>query len=201
VPPPGTSPIPGTVLVQPPPQPLPPPNVTSPTPPEAVAAPPPVQAPPAAPPAVAAPDTPTTTTGVGSAQVLISPPGTTIRVGGGPYTVPLSIAGVSRLSTITLTLTYDPAVLRVRTVQEGSFMRQGGVVVSFVQQAAAGRIDLTLTRSSDAIGASGTGLLAAILFDAVAPGSVMLTLSGAATGPGGTAMGLQFRPVTVTVQQ
>jgi hypothetical protein len=144
---------------------------------------------------------PTTTTGLGSAQVLISPPGTTFRVGGGPYTVPLSIAGVSRLSTITLTMTYDPAVLRVRTVQEGSFMRQGGVAVSFAQQAAAGRIDITLTRSSDAIGASGTGLLAAILFDAVAPGGVTLNLNGSATGPGGTAMGLQFRPVTVTVQQ
>ena len=28
-----------------------------------------------------------------------------------------------------------------------------------------------------------------------------LTMSGAATGPGGTAMGLQFRPVTITIQQ
>ena len=49
-------------------------------------------------------------------------------------------------------------------------------------------------------GASGTGLLAAVLFDAIASGDVQLIVSGSATGPGGTAMGLQFRPVTVTIQ-
>ena len=52
----------------------------------------------------------------------------------------------------------------------------------------------------DSTGASGTGLLAAILFDAVAAGTTTLTTSGAATGPGGAAMGLQFQPVTVIVQ-
>jgi len=56
-------------------------------------------------------------------------------------------------------------------------------------------------RTADATGASGTGVLGALLFDAIAPGAATLTLSGTATGPGGTAMGLQFTPVTVTVQQ
>src|SRR5206468_3300591 len=69
---------------------------------------------------------PTTTPGVGVAQVLITPPGTTFRVGQGPYTVPLSIVNAARLVTLTLTVTYDPSLLRVRTVQEGSFMRSGG---------------------------------------------------------------------------
>ena len=54
--------------------------------------------------------------------------------------------------------------------------------------------------AGDATGASGTGLLGAILVDAVAPGNATLTLSGAGTGPGGTPMGLQFRPVTITIQ-
>ena len=80
-------------------------------------------------------------------------------------------------------------------------MRAGCVNVSFVQQVNAGRIDITISRAADATGASGTGLLAAILFDTVAPGNATLTLSGAATGPGGAAMGLQFRPVTISVQQ
>ena len=88
----------------------------------------------------------------------------------------------------------------VRTVQEGSFMRSGGVTVSFAQQVDGGRIDITLTRASDATGASGTGLLAAVLFDAVGAGNVTLSMAGTATGPGGTPMGLQFRPVALTVQ-
>jgi general secretion pathway protein D len=132
--------------------------------------------------------------------VLISPPGTVFRVGQGPYTVPLTIVNAARLTTLTLTLTYDSAVLRVRTVQEGSFMRSGGATATFTQQIAPGRVDVTITRSSDATGASGTGLLAAIVLDAIAPGTATLSLNGTGTGPGNTAMGLQFRPVTIAVQ-
>jgi hypothetical protein len=143
---------------------------------------------------------PTTSPGAGGAQVIISPPGPTFRVGGGPYTVPLSITDAQRISTVTLTLIYDPTKLRVRSVQEGSFMRAGGVNVSFAQQVSGNRIDITLSRAADATGASGTGVLAAVLFDAIAPGPVTLTLSGTATGLGGTPMALRFTPVTVTVQ-
>jgi hypothetical protein len=133
--------------------------------------------------------------------VLISPPGTAFRVGQGPYTVPLSIVGAARLSIVTLTLVFDPAILRARAVQEGSFMRAGGANATFTQVVSGGRIDVTITRAADSVGASGTGLLAAVVFDAIAPGSATLTLSGTGTGPGGTPMGLQFRPVTITVQQ
>jgi general secretion pathway protein D len=204
--PPGTTPVPGTVVV---PQPTPtipaappPPPAPAGQPAPAVGQPAPAAAPPAPPspePAAAGPVT--TTPGVGAAQVILSTPSTTFRVGAGPYTVPISISNVSRLSTISITITYDPAFLRVRTVQEGSFMRSGGVNASFTQQVAPGRIDITITRPGDVTGASGTGLLAAVLFDAIAPGMSTLSMSGAGTGPGGTSMGLQFRPVTITVQQ
>jgi hypothetical protein len=143
----------------------------------------------------------TTSAGLGQAQIIVSPSGTTFRVGGGPYVVPISISGASRISTITLTIIFDATKLRVRTVQEGSFMRAGGVSVTFGQQVNGNRIDITLARAADATGASGTGLLAAVLFDAIAPGAAPITSSGTATGPGGTPMGLRFTPVTVTVQQ
>jgi hypothetical protein len=214
-PPPGATPVPGLVVVPAQPQPAQPnapggqpgqqPQPQSPPPPpdgaaaNPPAAPAPAPQPPAAPPAaVLEPAAPTGV--VGTAQVLISPPGTTFRVGQGPYTVPLSIVNVSRLSTITLTVTYDPALLRVRSVQEGSLMRSGAATTTFTPQISAGRVDITITRSADATGATGTGLLAAIVFDAVAPGSATIGMSGSGLGPGGTPMGLQFRPVTVTVQ-
>jgi hypothetical protein len=198
-PPAGTSPIPGLVAVPSPtptptptPSPVPPPNVTTllPEPPAPTPTPTPTPAPAAT----------ITSPGVGSAQVILSPPSTDFRVGGGPYTVPISVVGATRLSTITLTLTFDPSKLRVRMVQEGSFMRTGGVAATFNQQVNGGRIDITISRGADSTGANGTGVLAAVLFDAIAPGSVALTTSGAGTGPGGTTMGLQFRPVTITVQ-
>ena len=60
------------------------------------------------------------------ARITLSPP-SEMRVGSGPYTVPISIAGASRMSTLTLSITYNPALVRVRNVQEGTFMRQGGI--------------------------------------------------------------------------
>jgi len=201
--PPGSSPVPGTVPAPSPVAPTPPvaqPPVT----PEATppATPPPAQPPapaePAQPPAPAA--VPTASPGIGGAQVIISPPGTTFQVGGGPYTVPLSVIDAQRLSTVTLTLIYDATRLRVRAVLEGSFLRAGGVSVAFANQVNGNRIDITLARGADATGASGTGVLASVLFDAIAPGPVTMTLSGMATGPGGAAMGLRFTPVTITVQ-
>lgn len=137
-----------------------------------------------------------------AAQVLVTPPGPELRMGGGPYTVPISIAGASRLSTVSLTVTYNPAVLRVETVQEGSFMRQGGLSVTFTQQvdAGSGRVDMTITRGGDATGASGTGLLAAVLFAPVAPGSATLAVSGVATSPEGSAVDVAFVPAAVTVR-
>lgn len=202
-PPPGSTPVPGTVLVPIPA--APPATLPAPVPPPAQAPPPNGQPSPqaAVPPASAgAPPAsdPITTSGLGQAVVSATPPSTPMQVGGGPYTIPVSISNVSRLSTITVTVTFDPAVLRVRTVQEGGFLRSGGVAAVFTQQVSPGRVDMTITRSADATGASGTGLLGAILFDAVSPGITNLSLSGSATGPGGTPMGLQFRPATVTIR-
>jgi hypothetical protein len=132
--------------------------------------------------------------------VLVTPPATPFRVGGGPYNVPISITNASRLSGITLALTYDPALLRPRTVTEGGFMRSGGYNATFNSQIGSGRVDIVIIRAADSTGATGTGLLGAVMFDAIAPGTSTLAVSGTATGPGGTAMGLQFRPVTVTIQ-
>jgi type II secretory pathway component GspD/PulD (secretin) len=139
----------------------------------------------------------------GSGQVLLSPPGQDFRVDGGPYTVPVSVTSASMLSSVSLTITYNPAALRVRTVQEGSFMRSGGVTATFTQQVdpASGRIDIAIVRASDATGVAGTGLLAAVLFDAVGGGPANLSVTGAGTGPRGTGVPLQFAPVpAVTVR-
>jgi hypothetical protein len=112
------------------------------------------------------------------------------------------IGGATGISTMSLTVRYNPAVLRVRGVQEGSFMRQGGLSSGFAQQvdSANGRIDITFTRPGDTTGATGGNLVAAVLFDPVAAGSATLTISGVAAGPTGAAVTLQFAPAAVTVR-
>jgi hypothetical protein len=161
------------------------------TPPGASAAAPPAAAPGAA---GAIPPPPPT-------QVIITAP-REMRVASGPSTVPLSVNNASRLSLMTLTVTYNPNILRVRNVQEGTFMRQGGVTATFTPKidAVAGRVDIAITRSGDQSGASGTGLLAALLVDGVGTGTSTISVTGVASTPEGTPVALEFTPVTVNVR-
>ncbi len=163
-----------------------------------MAPPPPAAVQPASPAAQVAPAVP----GPGVAQVLLTTPGTEFRLGGGPYTVPISVSGASRLSVVSISITFNPAVVRVRAVQEGSFLRQGGVAVTFTQQVdgASGRIDISMTRTGDSVGASGSGLLAALLLEPVAAGSAALVPSGVATNPQGAPVPLTMSPVTLVVR-
>ena len=204
--PPGSSPIPGLT---------PAPAANPPAPAAAAPAPAAPPAPPVEQPAVAAP-TPANppagaaTAPAGTAQavppatparVSLSPP-SEMRVGSGPYTIPISIAAATRVSTLTLSITYNPALIRIRTVQEGTFMRQGGMSPAFSSQVdeKSGRVDIVVTRPGDKTGASAAGLLAALLVEPVAAGTGALGLSGSATVPGGGAAALQFLPAGITVR-
>ena len=137
-----------------------------------------------------------------TAQVSVTPPAGEVRVGAGPYLVPVYVSGISRASTVTVTVNYNPSILRMRTVQEGSFLRQGAVNVVFTPNTdpATGRVDLTFVRTGDAVGASGSGLLAALQFDAIAAGNSPLTVSGVSTNPTGGTIPLQFVPGAVIVR-
>ncbi len=165
----------------------------------------PAPAPPADPQAqrdLTAPQQATTTSLSPTAQISVTPPAGDVRVGAGPYLVPIYVSGISRASMVTVTLTFNPSILRMRTVQEGSFLRQAGANVVFTPNTdqAIGRIDLTFVRTGDAVGASGSGLLAAIQFDAVASGSSPLTVSGVAADPTGGTIPIQFVPGSVIVR-
>lgn len=145
---------------------------------------------------------PMTTTLAPPAQISATAPAGEVRVAAGPYMVPIYVSGVSRASTVTLTVTYNPAVLRMRTVNEGSFLRQGGMNVVFTPNtdAGIGRIDLAFVRTGDKVGASGSGLLAALQFDAVGAGTSQLTLSGVVANPTGAMIPVQFVPASVIVR-
>ena len=194
--PPGSSPIPGTTA---PPAPAAPPQPATapPVEPPAVIVPTPTQ-PPQTAPTPAAPAVPASGP---PARITLSPP-SEMRVGSGPYTVPISVAGANRLSTLTVSITFNPALLRIRNVQEGTFMRQGGITPAFNSNIdeKGGRIDIVVTRPGDQTGASTSGLLAAILVEPIAAGTGTLALTGSGTIPGGAQAALQFVAAGVTIR-
>jgi len=136
------------------------------------------------------------------AQVILTTPGTEFQVGGGPYSVPLRITNVSQLGTITMTVTYDPKLLRASQVNQGSFMQGGGVTPTFAPKidAATGRIDIVISRGADRTGATGTGLLAAVVFDAIAPGQTKIAVTATALTATGQSIAVQTQGSTVTIK-
>ena len=108
--------------------------------------------------------------------------------------MPVSITNASRLSTLTLTITFNPRAARAqragRHVHAPGRRRRRRSRSRSTRPA--GRIDIAITRPGDQAGASGTGLLAALLFDAVGPGSSTFR-SAASEHAGG-------RPVAAAVQ-
>ena len=136
-----------------------------------------------------------------STQIVITPSTTDMRAGTSGYAIPVQVVNAARLSSVSLTMTYNPAALRVRSIQQGSFMSTAGTAVAFTQNSETpGRIDIVLMRTGDVTGAAGSGLLASVLFDAIAAGPANVTITGTATIPGGGALPLQFGgvpPMTV----
>jgi type II secretory pathway component GspD/PulD (secretin) len=135
--------------------------------------------------------------GAPGAQIIVTPPAADFLVGGGPYTVGISAANAVGLSSVALTMTFNPSALRVRAVQEGSFMRVGGASATFTQQvdAGTGRIDIVIVRNADSTGVAGGGLLAGVLFDAVGSGPANLNVTGTAGSTSGASAPLQVMPV------
>jgi general secretion pathway protein D len=138
----------------------------------------------------------------GTRIALVAPSGgAALPAGGGPFTVPIQIADASDVATIALSITYDPAVVTTPTVTQGSFMMQGGVMVTFVPSVSTpGRIDIALSRPTARRGATGSGLLAAIAFKAGSAGATDLVVSGVANTTSGQAIPLQFAPAHIAVR-
>ncbi len=136
------------------------------------------------------------------ARVLIQLPETSLQVGGPPYTLPLRIEGVSQLGSATVTITYDPKVLKATSVSPGPFIQQGGVQPTFLPKIdeVAGRIDIAIARPVSSPGAAGDGWLAGLVFQAVAPGTARLNVTAVAKTPTGQDIPLQVSPATVVVK-
>ncbi len=149
--------------------------------------------------APAAPLSPAPTT---PARVVVTPPGAEWQMGGQPYNVPLTVSNASGLSSLTLTVTYNPAVVRATMVNEGNLMRADGSTTAFVPRIdpSTGRIDLAITRPGDKVGATGGGLLASIVFEAIGPGQSQIAVAGVGMNAAGQQVPLQLVPATITVK-
>ncbi|MGE5837951.1 MAG: cohesin domain-containing protein [Acidobacteriota bacterium] len=148
------------------------------------------------------PVTPGVETPPSQGRVVVAAPSAAFQVGA-PYTVPITIENVSQaIGIVSLTVTYDPAVLRAVNVSQGAHMQQGGVTTSFVPKidAAAGRVEIAIARPFERPGASGSGVIAGISFEAVKAGTSAIGITGVLTTTTGQKVDVQMVAASVTVK-
>lgn len=127
---------------------------------------------------------PQASTGVPSFS--FDPPAVTQKAGT-TFAVNVVLSGVQNAHSVPVQIGYDPKVLQVVNVSNGSFLSQDGQAVAVVHRDddAEGVLQVTATRPPGATGVSGQGTVVTLTFMAKAPGQSFLTIAkGGARDPG-----------------
>jgi general secretion pathway protein D len=133
---------------------------------------------------------------------LFDPP--TIQVKkGDTFPVNLLISGAQNVYSVPVQLNYNPNLLQLVNVSNGSFLSQDGQIVTLVhrEDESLGQSQITVSRPSGAGGVSGQGTVATITFVAKASGQTPLTITrGGARDPGLQPITVNGAQASVTVQ-
>ena len=133
---------------------------------------------------------------LGSAIVSFDPP-TIDQPAGSTFTVNVNLAGGQNVSSVPVQITYNPRVLQVLNVSNGTLLAQDGQAPSLVNRddSMTGILTLTAERPPQSPGISGDGSVFTITFQARAPGQSTLSINRAgiktATGQTTAASGAQ----------
>jgi general secretion pathway protein D len=149
----------------------------------------------------AQPPTPNQATG-GAPAFLFDPP--TIQVAkGGTFPVNLQISGAQNVYSVPVQLNYNPAMLTLVNVSNGTFLSQDGQAVALMhrEDETVGQLTITASRPPGAGGVSGQGTVVTITFQAKENGQTPLTITrGGARDPGQQAITVNGAQASVTIQ-
>ena len=132
----------------------------------------------------------------GTPSFLFDPP-TVQAVKGNTFAVNLLISGAQNVYSVPVQVNYDPKMLQLVNVSNGSFLSQDGQVVTLVhrEDETLGQSQITATRPPGSGGVSGQGAVVTMTFQAKANGQTPLTVTrGGARDPG-------LQPITVNGAQ
>ncbi|MFZ0704262.1 MAG: cohesin domain-containing protein [Candidatus Korobacteraceae bacterium] len=116
----------------------------------------------------------------GSAVVSFDPANLSQAIGS-TFTVNVSVAGAQNVNSVPLQITYNPSVLQLLNVSNGTLLEQDGQPVALVHRddAMAGIVQLTASRPPGAAGVSGSGNVFTLTFQAKAAGQATLSINRA----------------------
>ncbi len=118
----------------------------------------------------------------GSASFSFDPPAIA-QPSGSTFTVNVLVAGAQNAYSVPLQVTYDPKLLQVVNVSNGTFLSQDGQAVALVHRddETTGTLQITATRPPGASGISGQGTVVTLTFMAKSAGQSSLAISKGGT--------------------
>jgi general secretion pathway protein D len=152
------------------------------------------------PPAASSGPTPQLVDRMSQASFAFDPPNSTQHVGSS-FTVNVLLNGGQNIFQVPMQISYDPKLLDVANVSNGSFLSQDGQIVTVTHRESDGTIQVTATRPPGASGVSGQGAVVTLTFVAKAPGQSLLTIAkGGARDPAMQALPVNGSSAAVTIQ-
>lgn len=128
----------------------------------------------------------------GQNYALLSPPSLDVPQGR-EFRLTIDLRTDNEIGTLSLTIGSDPRFVRLKDVIEGGLLSQAGARVPFMKNVDPGSGSATIGFSSPNLGRgiAGGGVLATLVFDAVAPGEAVVSITGI-SGAGPTGQPLTF---------
>ena len=120
-----------------------------------------------------------------------------VRVGvGATATVGIVVMGVQDLTSVALSLAYDPAVVEAVEVGPGSLLTLDGAALGAERGLETGRVRATFRRAA---GTAGSGVVASVTFKGLKAGASSLRVESLELTSGGTAAAAAATPARITV--
>jgi general secretion pathway protein D len=130
-------------------------------------------------------------------------PATITQPAGSTFAVNVVLNGAQNAYSVPLQISYDPKMLQVVNVSNGSFLSQDGQAVALVHRDddTTGTLQITATRPPGAGGISGQGTIVTLTLMAKAAGQSTLTIArGGVRDPGMQSAPASGAAITVTIQ-
>lgn len=134
------------------------------------------------------------------ASFAFDPPSSVQRVGS-TFTVNVVLNGAQNVYAVPLQLSYDPKLLAVANVSNGSLLSQDGQIVTITHREDDGTMQVTATRPPGTSGISGQGAVVTLTFLAKAPGQGSVTIAkGGARDPAMQVLPVAGASAAITIQ-
>ena len=128
------------------------------------------------------------------------PPSTTQHVGS-TFTINVLLNGGQNIYQVPMQISYDPKLLQVANVSNGTLLSQDGQIVTVTHREDDGTMQVVATRPPGSTGVSGQGSVVTLTLVAKAPGQASLTIArGGARDPAMQALPVNGASAAVTIQ-